>query len=263
MRASRRWRVTRASRYPFSCLAWLAVAAGIVNFGRWGNPFVFGASYTYWIQHHPNVIVAVRDYGVFSFDRIGIAVLYYATGIPYILKSVPTFAGFLRSAVMEAPPLHAASHQPSNRPPCRRRSLSPLVPAGSPTSQFGYVANCTDRPCFCRCPDPHLFHFHVAVSLRFRAIHDVGGVRRLSLPLLAVAGFSGTWRRRILVSAWDFVCWASWAATTSFSSTRCGASACRWVFALPSFPLHLSLTPPLSRDGGVSIVRAALSPNPR
>ena len=30
--------------------------------------------------------------------------LYYATGIPYILKSVPPFAEFLRSAVMEAPP---------------------------------------------------------------------------------------------------------------------------------------------------------------
>ena len=30
--------------------------------------------------------------------------LYYATGIPYILKSVPPFAELLRSAVMEAPP---------------------------------------------------------------------------------------------------------------------------------------------------------------
>jgi len=52
-------RVTRASRCPFSCLGLLAVAASIVNFGRWGNPFFFGASYSYWIQHHPNVIVAV------------------------------------------------------------------------------------------------------------------------------------------------------------------------------------------------------------
>ena len=82
---------------PVLVLGLLAVAAGIVNFGRWGNPFAFnGANYTYWIQRQPNVIVAVRDYGVFNLDRIGIAVLYYATGIPYILKSVPTFAGFLR-----------------------------------------------------------------------------------------------------------------------------------------------------------------------
>ena len=91
---------------PVLVLGLLTVAAGIVNFGRWGNPFAFnGANHTYWIQRQPNVMAAVRDYGVFSLDRIGIAVLYCATGIPYILKSLPAFAGFFRSAVVEAPPL--------------------------------------------------------------------------------------------------------------------------------------------------------------
>ncbi len=96
--------MTRIS-LPVFVLGLLAVAAGIVNFGRWGNPFAFdGGHYTHWAQRHPKVIVAVGDYGQFNFDRIGIAVLYYATGIPYMLKSMPPFAQFFRSAVMEAPP---------------------------------------------------------------------------------------------------------------------------------------------------------------
>jgi hypothetical protein len=168
---------------PVLVLGLLAVAAGIVNFGRWGNPFAFsGANYTYWIQHHPNVIVAVRDYGVFNLDRIGIAVLYYATGIPYIFKSVPPFAGLLRCCVIEAPPFTPLLTNPLTvllagvglyrlwcRPDLQRRSLVML--------RIVLIGHC-----FRRCPDPRVSYFHVAVSLRFRAIHDIGGVRRLPLP---------------------------------------------------------------------------------
>jgi hypothetical protein len=75
---------------PVLVLGLLAVAAGIVNFGRWGNPFAFGGiDYTYWGQRQAKVIIAVRDQGQFNLDRIEVGVLYSASGIPYILKSVP------------------------------------------------------------------------------------------------------------------------------------------------------------------------------
>lgn len=89
---------------PLPILGAMAVAAGIVNFGRWSDPFSFGGD-TYWVLRHPNILTTLRDYGTFNVKRIGIAVLYYATGIPYVLKNMPHFAGFLRSTAIEAPPL--------------------------------------------------------------------------------------------------------------------------------------------------------------
>jgi hypothetical protein len=93
---------------PILVLSFFAVAAGIVNFGRWGNPFTFGGDvqYYYWIQRYPEMIAAIRNYGTFDFGRLWIGALYYATGIPYLLKNVPPFADFLRAHVagIEAPP---------------------------------------------------------------------------------------------------------------------------------------------------------------
>jgi hypothetical protein len=187
---------------PVLVLGLLAVAAGIVNFGRWGNPFAFsGANYTYWIQHHPNVIVAVRDYGVFNLDRIGIAVLYYATGIPYIFKSVPPFAGLLRCCVIEAPPFTPLLTNPLTvllagvglyrlwcRPDLQRRSLVMLriVLIGHASAVVLILA---------------FFTFTLRYRFDFAPFMTLAafvGYRSLSMT---AAGFSGTRRRRILVAA--------------------------------------------------------------
>ena len=186
---------------PFLVLGLLTVAAGIVNFGRWGNPFVFGASYSYWIQHHPNVIVAVRDYGAFSLDRIGIAVLYYATGIPYILKSLLAFAGFFRSAVMEAPPLTPLLTNPLTvllagvglyrlwcRPDLQPRSLAILRIA-----LIGHASAVVLILMFFTFTLRYRFDF-----APFMTLAAFVGYRSLSMT---AANFSGTWRRRILIAA--------------------------------------------------------------
>ena len=91
---------------PILILGFFAVAAGIVNFGRWGNPLKFGGDSTYWMQRNSEMIAAIRNYGTFDFGRLWIGALYYATGIPYLLKNVPPFADFLRAHVagIEAPP---------------------------------------------------------------------------------------------------------------------------------------------------------------
>ncbi len=190
---------------PVLVLGLLAVAAGIVNFGRWGNPFAFnGANYTYWIQRQPNVMVAVRDYGVFSLDRIGIAVLYYATGIPYILKSVPTFAGFLRCCVIEAPPLTPLLTNPLTvllagiglyrlwrRPDLQPRSLAMLRIA-----LIGHASAVVLILTFFTFTLRYRFDF-----APFMTLAAFVGYRSLSMT---AANFSGTWRRRILIAAVGF-----------------------------------------------------------
>jgi hypothetical protein len=187
---------------PVLVLGLLAVAGGIVNFGRWGNPFAFnGANHTYWIERHPNVMVAVRDYGVFDLDRIGIAVLYHATGIPYILKSVPAFAGLLRCCVIEAPPLTPLLTNPLTillagvglyriwvSPDLQSRSLA-MLRITLMAHAFAVV----------------LILMFFTFTLRYRfdfapfmTLAAFVGYRSLSMM---AAGFSGTWRRRTLFAA--------------------------------------------------------------
>jgi len=92
---------------PFAILGLMAAVAGTINFARWGNPFVFADFNDYfWFQQHPEFIAVLHNYGEFNLGRIWIGALYYATGIPYFLKTVQPFAGFLASRVagVEAPP---------------------------------------------------------------------------------------------------------------------------------------------------------------
>jgi len=187
---------------PVLVLGLLAVAAGIVNFGRWGNPLPFGgASYTYWIQRHPNVMVAVRDYGVFNPDRIGIGVLYYASGIPYILKSVPAFAQFFQSEVMEAPPFTPLFTNPLTvilagvglyrlwwRPDLQPRSLAMLRSA-----LIGHASAVVLILTFFTFTLRYRFDF-----APFMTLAAFVGYRSLSIT---IAGFSGTWRGRIVLAA--------------------------------------------------------------
>jgi hypothetical protein len=48
-----------------------------------------------------------NTYGAFNLGRVWIGALYYATGIPWLLKGVPPFAEFLRARYfrIEAPPI--------------------------------------------------------------------------------------------------------------------------------------------------------------
>jgi hypothetical protein len=94
---------------PLVILGVLAVALGIVNFGRWGNPFAFaGPAHNYYLlQRDPKALRMFDTYGAFNLSRVWISALYYATGIPWLLKSVPPFAEFLQARYfrIEAPPL--------------------------------------------------------------------------------------------------------------------------------------------------------------
>lgn len=94
---------------PVAILGLMAVASGVINFERWGNPFTFAdfRDYDFSLRHRPSDLVMLRNFGEFNLGRIWIGALYYATGIPYVLKGVPPFAGFLHERFMgiEAPPI--------------------------------------------------------------------------------------------------------------------------------------------------------------
>jgi len=90
---------------PILVLGLLAAGAGMVNFERWGNPFVFAGADSYWVQRHPDFMTAVHEYGTFNLRRVWVGALYYATGIPYVLKAVPPFAQLFKYTQIEAPPL--------------------------------------------------------------------------------------------------------------------------------------------------------------
>ena len=92
---------------PIAVLLLFAIAVGAVNFARWGNPFIFvDFRYYYWGLRHANFLGILQNYGEINLGRMWIGGLYYATGIPYLLKGVHPFAEFLdsRIAAIEAPP---------------------------------------------------------------------------------------------------------------------------------------------------------------
>jgi hypothetical protein len=94
---------------PIAILGLFAVVAGIVNFERWGNPFTF-ANFHYWDMRadiYPTTIEILHNYGEFNIGRIWIGALYYTTDLPYLLHTLPPFAGFLHDRVqlIESPPM--------------------------------------------------------------------------------------------------------------------------------------------------------------
>jgi hypothetical protein len=93
---------------PIAILGVAAVVVGFINFERWGNALSF-ADFHYYdrrLTSYPHLIEVLRKYGDFNIGRIWIGALYYATGIPYLLKAVPPFADFLRARFfnIEFPP---------------------------------------------------------------------------------------------------------------------------------------------------------------
>jgi hypothetical protein len=98
----------RSVLWPVVVLGLLGIAVSVVNFERWGNPLTFGDfHYNYWIRHNPTRLAALENYGDLNLGRMWIGALYYATGIPYVLKSVPPFGAYLqaRYVAIEAPPI--------------------------------------------------------------------------------------------------------------------------------------------------------------
>ena len=94
---------------PIVILGLAVIVAGIINLGRWGNPLTF-ADFRYYdmrINVYTNLVQVLHTYGEFNVGRIWIGALYYATGIPYLLKNIPPFAEFLHARVIdiEAPPI--------------------------------------------------------------------------------------------------------------------------------------------------------------
>jgi hypothetical protein len=94
--------------FPIAVLGLLGLAVGVVNFERWGNPLTFANfHYHYWTTRNPSRIAALENYGEFNLGRMWIGALYYATGIPYVLRDVPPFDEYLRARFtgIEAPPI--------------------------------------------------------------------------------------------------------------------------------------------------------------
>lgn len=92
---------------PLLVLAAFAAASGWINYERWGNPLKFADFRYYEIAlRRPHRLKVILDYGEVNPGRIWISSLYYATGIPYVLKSIPPVAEFLRARFdgLEGPP---------------------------------------------------------------------------------------------------------------------------------------------------------------
>jgi hypothetical protein len=100
---------------PLLILAAFALIAGVVNYNRWGNPLTFADfRYADVARHHPLMMAVVRNYGDFNVTRIGTSLLYYATGIPFLLKGVSPFSEYLhaRFLQLQAPPSAALLTNP-------------------------------------------------------------------------------------------------------------------------------------------------------
>lgn len=55
------------------------VLAGIVNYGRWGNPLLFTdpQHYLWWLAHDQERLARYQRYGLFSIARLGYGLMYY------------------------------------------------------------------------------------------------------------------------------------------------------------------------------------------
>ena len=86
----------------------MGVVVGVVNFERWGNPLTFADfRVNYWIHHSPDRLAALENYGEINPGRMWIGALYYATGIPRVIRDVPPFDVYLRARYVdiESPPI--------------------------------------------------------------------------------------------------------------------------------------------------------------
>ena len=65
---------------PLAVLGLFAVLTGVVNYGRWGNPFTFANYYIYALNlepAHADNLARMDKYGLFSLERIPYGLIYY------------------------------------------------------------------------------------------------------------------------------------------------------------------------------------------
>ncbi len=92
---------------PLLVLAAFALVVGVVNDNRFGSPLTFQDYRFYDLANlHPHRLDIDRTFGLFNVTRIGTSLLYYATGIPFLLRNVSPFAEYLhaRFDVIDPPP---------------------------------------------------------------------------------------------------------------------------------------------------------------
>ena len=95
-----RWRL---ALWPVLFLALFAIATGIVNQGRWGNPLMFADFTKYALNQDqtPERLVHLATYGAFNLRRIGVGLAYYFLPIGQgLFAEAPT----AMIDVMELPP---------------------------------------------------------------------------------------------------------------------------------------------------------------
>jgi hypothetical protein len=74
------WRALFSRRLiaPVAILGAFAFACGAVNFGRWGNPFIFAdITENIYFREVPGQVALIARYGEFNVVRIGYALMYY------------------------------------------------------------------------------------------------------------------------------------------------------------------------------------------
>jgi hypothetical protein len=69
--------LTRRFFLPVAILAVFLIAAGTVNYYRWGNPWTFTGSSYIGYNEHPDRIPRLHTYGNFNLTRIPLALSYY------------------------------------------------------------------------------------------------------------------------------------------------------------------------------------------
>jgi hypothetical protein len=107
-----RWRALLSRRViaPIAILGAFAFACGAVNFGRWGNPFIFADQTENLINRHmyPERLGVFNRYGDFSIVRIGYGLMYYFLPLWAIISHNHEFmfASFQRRTVasIDMPP---------------------------------------------------------------------------------------------------------------------------------------------------------------
>jgi hypothetical protein len=88
-------------------LAVFVVLVGWINYGRWGSPFKFADFRYYDFAHRqPDRLVDILKYGELNPNRILASLLYYTTGLPYLVKNIAPFADYFRTHFdgVQAPP---------------------------------------------------------------------------------------------------------------------------------------------------------------
>jgi hypothetical protein len=168
---------------PIAVLLSFVIIAATVNFERWGNPFRF-VDYQYYDfsnLHRQNDFAVIRDFGEVSLGRAWIGAFYYATGIPYALKAVPPFAEFLHSRyqAIEAPPITPVLTNPltillGTVGLYRLWSNPPVSTEGTTLLRLVLIGHAAAVLVIFGA-----MYFGSSISLRFGALHELGGSHRL------------------------------------------------------------------------------------